>query len=78
MLSPVHHSLLDGGDPFMVLADFRQYCDCHAKVDAAYRDQKRWARMAILNTARVGWFSSDRTVREYARDIWKLDPVPVK
>jgi glycogen phosphorylase len=78
MLSPVHHSLLDGGDPFMVLADFRQYCDCQAKVDAAYRDQKRWARMAILNTARVGWFSSDRTVREYARDIWKLDPVPVR
>ena len=77
ILSPVHDSLLDGGDPFMVLADFRAYCDCQARVDAAYRDQKRWARMAILNTARVGRFSSDRTVREYARDIWKLDPVPV-
>jgi starch phosphorylase len=78
VLSPVHHSLLDGGDPFMVLADFRLYSDCQLRVDAAYRDKKRWARMAILNTARVGRFSSDRTVREYARDIWKLDPVPVK
>jgi starch phosphorylase len=77
VLSPVHHSLLDGGDPFMVLADFRLYSDCQMRVDAAYRDKKRWARMAILNTARVGRFSSDRTIREYARDIWKLDPVPV-
>ena len=78
VLSPVHHSLLDGGDPFMVLADFRLYSDCQMRVDAAYRDKKRWARMAILNTARVGRFSSDRTIREYAHDIWKLDPVPVK
>jgi starch phosphorylase len=78
VLSPVHHSLLDGGDPFMVLADFRLYSDCQLRVDAAYRDKKRWARMAILNTARVGRFSSDRTIREYAHDIWKLDPVPVK
>jgi starch phosphorylase len=77
MLAPVHDSLLQGGDPFMVLADFRQYSDSQAAVDAAYRDRRRWARMAILNTARVGRFSSDRTIREYAQDIWKLDPVPV-
>ena len=76
MLAPVHDSLLQGGDPFMVLADFRRYSDCQATVDAAYRDRRRWARMAILNTARVGRFSSDRTIREYARDIWKLDPAP--
>ncbi len=73
----VHHSLLDGGDPYMVLADFRSYADCHARVDAAYRDKSEWARMAILNTARMGKFSSDRTIREYAEQIWDLPSVPV-
>jgi len=71
-IAPVHSSLLHGGDPFMVLADFRAYSDCQARIDAAYRDRDKWARMAILNTARCGWFSSDRTVREYADEIWKL------
>ena len=73
----LHHSLLAGGDPFKVLADFRAYCDCQAKVDAAYRDPAKWAKMAILNTARMGKFSSDRTIREYAKDIWNLPTVPV-
>ncbi len=77
VLSPLRHSLLEGGDPFLVLADFAAYSECHRKVDAAYRDRKHWARMAILNTARVGKFSSDRTIHEYAHDIWKLDPMPV-
>jgi starch phosphorylase len=75
--SPVHDSLLQGGDPYLVLADFRAYCDCQARVDAAYRDQAKWAKMAILNTARLGKFSSDRTIREYAKEIWKLKPVKV-
>jgi len=70
--APVHHTLLSGGDPFMVLADFRAYSDAQAKVDAAYRDRDRWARMAILNVARSGRFSSDRTIREYAEEIWHL------
>jgi len=61
----------------MALADFRAYSDCQAKVDAAYRDKTRWARMAILNTARMGKFSSDRTIREYAEQIWSLPAVPV-
>ena len=72
-----HRSLMHDGDPYMVLADFRAYCDCQARVDAAYRDPGRWARMAILHTARMGKFSSDRAIREYADDIWKLQPLPV-
>ncbi|MBK9990910.1 MAG: glycogen/starch/alpha-glucan phosphorylase [Verrucomicrobia bacterium] len=75
--SLVHQSLLGGGDPFMVLADFRSYVESHARVDAAYRNQSEWARMAILNTARMGKFSSDRTIREYAEQIWTLPQVPV-
>lgn len=75
--SLLHHSLLDGGDPYKVLADFRSYSDAQLEVDKAYRDPKRWAKMAILNTARVGKFSSDRTISEYAADIWKLPPVAI-
>ncbi len=74
----VHGTLMHDGDPFLVLADFRAYCEAQSRVDAAYRDQTKWARMAVLNTARVGKFSSDRTIREYARDIWNLTPTPVK
>jgi len=73
----LHHSLLAGGDPYKVLADFRAYSDAQLAVDAAYRDQKRWAKMAILNTARMGKFSSDRTIAEYAEDIWKLPAVAI-
>ncbi|MFZ5495300.1 MAG: glycogen/starch/alpha-glucan phosphorylase [Verrucomicrobiota bacterium] len=73
----VHHSLLQGGDPYLLLADFRSYSDTQVRVDATYRDPTRWARMAILNTARMGKFSSDRTIREYADEIWKLKPVRV-
>jgi starch phosphorylase len=73
----VHETLLSGGDPFMVLADFRSYSDCQKKVDAAYRDRDSWTRKAVLNMARVGKFSSDRTIREYAEQIWKLTRVPV-
>ena len=76
-LAPLKHSFLDGGDPYLCLADFRSYSDIQHKIDAAYRDKPRWARMAIMNTARVGKFSSDRTIHEYAREIWKLPAVPV-
>jgi len=73
----VHGTLMHDGDPFMVLADFRAYCEAQDKVNTAYLDRTRWARMAIMNTARVGKFSSDRTIREYADQIWKLPAVPV-
>jgi glycogen phosphorylase len=76
-LASLKHSLLEGGDPYLCLPDFRSYCDAQDKVDAAYRDKARWARMAILNTARMDKFSSDRTIHEYAREIWGLPEVPV-
>ncbi len=74
----LHSSLMSGGDPYLLLADFRAYSDAQIAVDRAYRDQMQWAKMALLNTARMGKFSSDRTIREYAQQIWKLSPVPVK
>ena len=74
-IGQIVQSLLDGGDPFMVCADYEAYCRAQEEVDRAFSDRARWARMAILNTARVGKFSSDRTIREYARDIWKLERV---
>ncbi|MCH2614611.1 MAG: glycogen/starch/alpha-glucan phosphorylase, partial [Opitutales bacterium] len=77
-LKPLRDSLLEGRDPYKALADFEAYCQCQERVDEAFRDKTRWARMAILNTARVGKFSSDRTISEYAKEIWKLKAVRVK
>jgi starch phosphorylase len=57
-------------DYFLVTCDFDSYFDTQRKVDAAFRESTGWTRMAALNTARVGWFSSDRTISGYAQDIW--------
>jgi glycogen phosphorylase len=74
---PVISSILDW-DEYLVLADYRSYIDCHDRaVGPAWADEDRWTRMSIVNTARSGYFSSDRTVRDYCRDIWHAEPVPV-
>jgi starch phosphorylase len=72
--------LMDGllyQDPYLLLADFQSYIDCQNKVSEAYHDTDRWTRMSILNTARSGKFSSDRTIREYCSDIWRAKSVPI-
>jgi starch phosphorylase len=73
--SGISHALLDGGDHYMLLADFKDYITAQEAVDEAYLDKERWARMAILNTASMGYFSSDRSIQEYAKNIWKIKPM---
>jgi starch phosphorylase len=68
---------LTGRDPFFVLADFDDYLRAQAEVDQAWGDRQRWNRMSLLNSARTGFFSSDRSIREYAQRIWKAEPYPV-
>lgn len=64
--------MLDANDEHFHLADFTPYTEAQRKAGAAFRDRARWSRMAILNVARMGKFSSDRTVTEYAREIWGI------
>jgi starch phosphorylase len=71
----VFDSLTNGGDTYMVLADFSSYMECQAKVDALYRDPVEWTRRAIRNIAKMGGFSCDRMVHEYADDIWNVKPL---
>jgi starch phosphorylase len=76
LFRPIVENLL-GSDPYMLLADYRSYVECQEKVGRMWNDPERWTRSSILNVARMGWFSSDRAVREYCRDVWHVEPVPV-
>ena len=83
MYRDLYNSLLvkkgsDRADMYFILKDFRAYAEAQEKVEEAYRNKERWAKMALLNTACCGKFSSDRTIREYVEEIWKLDPVTIE
>ena len=82
LFRPLYNSLLehDGGrraDTYFILKDFKAYAAAQVEVEKAYRDEKRWAKMAMLNTASCGKFTSDRTIEEYAKTIWNLDKVTI-
>ncbi|MDI1249166.1 MAG: glycogen/starch/alpha-glucan phosphorylase [Lacunisphaera sp.] len=77
LFQPIYRSLLDRDD-YLLLADYPAYVAAQEAVGRAYQDQANWTRMSILNVARMGKFSSDRAIREYCRDIWHIEPVPVK
>ncbi|MBF0318655.1 MAG: glycogen/starch/alpha-glucan phosphorylase [Nitrospirae bacterium] len=77
LFKPIVESLLYHGDNYMVLADFESYAKCQERVAEAYKDQTRWTKMSILNVANSGFFSSDRTIKGYARDIWSVKPVDI-
>ena len=76
LFRPLVDSLLNG-DAYRLLADFPSYVDCQGQVSAAYRDPERWTRMSVLNVARMGKFSSDRSIREYCEQIWRVEPVKI-
>ena len=74
LFRPLTDSLLYD-DPYLLLADYQSYIDCQKRVGRAFLDPARWTRMSILNTARMGKFSSDRSIREYNAKIWKVKPL---
>ena len=77
LFAPLYNSLLNK-DEYFLLADYQSYIDCQDEVSAAYRDQDAWTKMSILNVARMGKFSSDRSIRDYCSDIWKTWPVKIE
>jgi starch phosphorylase len=78
IFAPIASTLLEGGDHYMHLADLRSFVEAQSRVDALYRDPEAWTEKAILNIARTGKFSSDRTIAEYAREVWHVKGVEVE
>ncbi|MEL6494147.1 MAG: glycogen/starch/alpha-glucan phosphorylase, partial [Cyanobacteria bacterium J06623_7] len=76
LFKPIVDSLLYD-DPYMLLADYQDYIDCQDRVSETYKDKDKWTRMSILNSARMGKFSSDRTIKEYCEQIWDIEPVEI-
>jgi starch phosphorylase len=77
LFRPLVDSLLNH-DEYMLMADYRAYVDCQAKAGQAYQESETWTRLSILNVARIGFFSSDRSIREYCDRIWKIAPVMIE
>ena len=77
IFEPIRKSLIEWGDRYLLLADLPSYAEAHRQLQADYADQKAWTRKSILNTARSGKFSSDRTILEYAKDIWGTPQHPL-
>ena len=77
LFKPIYDSLLHGGDRYMVMADFEPYLECQKRLEQAYLDIDRWTKMSILNVAGMGRFSSDRTIKQYAEEIWGVKPVSI-
>jgi starch phosphorylase len=77
LFEPLVNSLLNGDD-YMLLADYQSYIDCQDRVSLAYKNPEEWTRMSILNVARIGKFSSDRSIRDYCADIWRTWPVKIQ
>jgi starch phosphorylase len=75
LFAPIAERLTDGGDPFLVLADFAAYAACQGEVERVYRDGADWTARAIRNVAAMGRFSSDRAIRQYAREVWEVEPL---
>ena len=71
----IFDALVNKGDHYLLLADYASYMAAQDEVDRVYQDQDEWTRRAVLNVARIGKFSSDRTIGEYAKNIWKVKPV---
>ena len=78
LFKPIRDTLLYHGDKYFLLADYADYVKCQERVNAEYKNADSWTRKSIINVANMGKFSSDRTIADYARDIWHVKPVHIK